>query len=228
MLYEGKIWLGTGEHPSARCRTRQTATVSLPGRPAPARPSPSRCWRRPSPARACPCSSRDVKGDRRRASAPPGVSTATASPSASTQCGVPGRLSSTARTPTAFWDVYRQRGGHRRPRHRRAKWGRTLLGPDPRPEPQRHAGRASCSILFRVADDEGLLLLDLKDSDVPCLTYVGEHRHRVHARPTATCPRRPVGSGHPAGAARHAGARRAAMLFFGEPALDIRRLDAAR
>ncbi len=44
--------------PSACCRRWQTAMVSLPGRPARAKPSPSRCWQRDFRTWACPCSSR--------------------------------------------------------------------------------------------------------------------------------------------------------------------------
>ncbi len=122
--------------------------------------------------------------------------------------------------PTTFWDIY-QEGGHA-VRATVSDMGPELLsrilGLTPAQEGILH-------IVFRIADDKGLLLIDLKDLRA-MLTYVNEHRteymmtygnitpQSVAAILRALLPLEQQGGD----------------LFFGEPALDIRdwmRTDAA-
>ncbi len=114
--------------------------------------------------------------------------------------------------PTTFWDIY-QEGGHA-VRATASDMGPELLsrilGLTPAQEGILH-------IVFRIADDKGLLLIDLKDLRA-MLTYVNEHRSEymmtygnitsqsVAAILRALLPLEQQGGD----------------LFFGEPALDIR------
>ena len=114
--------------------------------------------------------------------------------------------------PTTFWDIY-QEGGHA-VRATVSDMGSELLsrilGLTPAQEGILH-------IVFRIADDKGLLLIDLKDLRA-MLTYVNEHRSEymmtygnitsqsVAAILRALLPLEQQGGD----------------LFFGEPALDIR------
>ena len=113
--------------------------------------------------------------------------------------------------PTTFWDIYQQ-GGHA-VRATVSDMGPELLsrilGLTPAQEGILH-------IVFRIADDKGLLLIDLKDLRA-MLTYVNEHRteymmtygnitpQSVAAILRALLPLEQQGGD----------------LFFGEPALDI-------
>ena len=113
--------------------------------------------------------------------------------------------------PTTFWDIYQQ-GGHA-VRATVSDMGPELLsrilGLTPAQEGILH-------IVFRIADDKGLLLIDLKDLRA-MLTYVNEHRteymmtygnitpQSVAAILRALLPLEQQGG----------------ELFFGEPALDI-------
>ena len=113
--------------------------------------------------------------------------------------------------PTTFWDIY-QEGGHA-VRATVSDMGPELLsrilGLTPAQEGILH-------IVFRIADDKGLLLIDLKDLRA-MLTYVNEHRteymmtygnitpQSVAAILRALLPLEQQGGD----------------LFFGEPALDI-------
>ena len=113
--------------------------------------------------------------------------------------------------PTTFWDIY-QEGGHA-VRATVSDMGPELLS--------RILGLTSAQegilhIVFRIADDKGLLLIDLKDLRA-MLTYVNEHRteymmtygnitpQSVAAILRALLPLEQQGGD----------------LFFGEPALDI-------
>ena len=113
--------------------------------------------------------------------------------------------------PTTFWDIY-QEGGHA-VRATVSEMGPDLLsrilGLTPAQEGILH-------IVFRIADDKGLLLIDLKDLRA-MLTYVNEHRaeymmtygnitpQSVAAILRALLPLEQQGG----------------ELFFGEPALEI-------
>ena len=114
--------------------------------------------------------------------------------------------------PTTFWDIY-QEGGHA-VRASVSDMGPELLS---RILGLTAAQEGILHIVFRIADDKGLLLIDLKDLRA-MLTYVNEHRaeymmtygnitpQSVAAILRALLPLEQQGG----------------ELFFGEPALDIR------
>ena len=113
--------------------------------------------------------------------------------------------------PTTFWDIY-QEGGHA-VRASVSDMGPELLS---RILGLTAAQEGILHIVFRIADDKGLLLIDLKDLRA-MLTYVNEHRaeymmtygnitpQSVAAILRALLPLEQQGG----------------ELFFGEPALDI-------
>ena len=114
--------------------------------------------------------------------------------------------------PTTFWDIY-QEGGHA-VRATVSDMGPELLsrilGLTPAQEGILH-------IVFRIADDKGLLLIDLKDLRA-MLNYVNEHRSEYMMT---------YGNITPQSAAAIIRAllpleQQGGDLFFGEPALDIR------
>ena len=114
--------------------------------------------------------------------------------------------------PTTFWDIYQQ-GGHA-VRATVSDMGpeflSRILGLTPAQEGILH-------IVFRIADDKGLLLIDLKDLRA-MLTYVNEHRTEYMMT---------YGNITPQSAAAILRAllpleQQGGELFFGEPALDIR------
>ena len=113
--------------------------------------------------------------------------------------------------PTTFWDVY-QTGGHA-VRATVSDMGPELLsrilGLTPAQEGILH-------IVFRIADDKGLLLIDLKDLRA-LLNYVGEHRAEYQMT---------YGNITPQSVAAILRAllpleQQGGDLFFGEPALDL-------
>ena len=113
--------------------------------------------------------------------------------------------------PTTFWDVY-QTGGHA-VRATVSDMGPELLsrilGLTPAQEGILH-------IAFRIADDKGLLLIDLKDLRA-LLNYVGEHRAEYQMT---------YGNVTPQSVAAILRAllpleQQRGDLFFGEPALDL-------
>ena len=113
--------------------------------------------------------------------------------------------------PTTFWDIY-QEGGHA-VRATVSEMGPELLsrilGLTPAQEGILH-------IVFRIADDKGLLLIDLKDLRA-MLTYVNEHRAEYMM---------PYGNITPQSVAAILRAllpleQQGGELFFGEPALEI-------
>ena len=114
--------------------------------------------------------------------------------------------------PTTFWDIY-QEGGHA-VRATVSDMGPELLsrilGLTPAQEGILH-------IVFRIADNRGLLLIDLKDLRA-MLTYVNEHRSEymmtygnITSQSVAAILRALLPLEQQGG-----------ELFFGEPALDIR------
>lgn len=114
--------------------------------------------------------------------------------------------------PTTFWDIY-QEGGHA-VRATVSDMGPELLsrilGLTPAQEGILH-------IVFRIADNRGLLLIDLKDLRA-MLTYVNEHRSEymmtygnITSQSVAAILRELLPLEQQGG-----------DLFFGEPALDIR------
>ena len=117
--------------------------------------------------------------------------------------------------PTTFWDVY-QEGGHA-VRATVSDMGPELLS--------RILGLTAVQegilhIVFQIADDKGLLLIDLKDLRA-MLTYVSEHRAEYMM--TYGNNYAAVGGGDPAGAAAAGAAGRRAVFRgtgAGHPRLD--------
>lgn len=113
--------------------------------------------------------------------------------------------------PVSFWDIY-QEGGHP------VRVTISDMGPDlmSRILDLTPAQEGVLNIVFRIADDKGLLLIDLKDLRA-LLNYVSEHRNE-YTTIYGTISTQSVG-----------GILRALLplenqggeLFFGEPALDI-------
>ena len=113
--------------------------------------------------------------------------------------------------PTTFWDIY-QEGGHA-VRATVSEMGPELLsrilGLTPAQEGILH-------IVFRIADDKGLLLIDLKDLRA-MLTYVNEHRAEYMMTYGNITPQSVAAILRALLPLEHQGGE----LFFGEPALEI-------
>ena len=181
---DGTIFVGKSAKAGSFSRSRSpTAMGWSPGRPAPARPSPCRCWRRDFRARASR-SSRPIS----RATSPAFPSwarrkeafvSARQEPGFRLRAGpVPGRVLGPVR-----------RAGPSGARHDLGDGAAAAVAAD---GSQRGAG-GRAQYRFRVADEQGLLLLDLKD----LRAMLGYRRAsmRPNSRPnTAMCRSRPIGT----------------------------------
>jgi len=114
--------------------------------------------------------------------------------------------------PVAFWDIY-QESGHP-VRATVSDMGPELLS---RILGLTEAQQGVLNIVFRIADDNGLLLLDLKDLRA-MLSYVGEHRTEYVTGYGNIAPQSLGGIVRALLPLENQGGD----LFFGEPALDIR------
>ena len=114
--------------------------------------------------------------------------------------------------PTAFWDID-QEGGHP-VRATVSDMGPELLS---RILGLTDAQQGVLNIVFRIADDNGLLLLDLKDLRA-MLGYVSDHRAEYAASYGSIAPQSLGGILRALLPLENQGGD----LFFGEPALDIR------
>ena len=114
--------------------------------------------------------------------------------------------------PVVFWDLY-GKSGHP-VRTTISEMGPTLLG---RILDLSDAQVGALEVAFKLADDRGLLLLDLDDLRA-LLTFVAENRKEISAqlRPGE----RAVGRGDPARPADRSSAK-AREALFGEPALEL-------
>ncbi len=113
--------------------------------------------------------------------------------------------------PTCFWDIYGEKGLPLRTTV--SEMGPTLLA---RLMDLTETQTDILSIVFRIADDEGLLLLDTKDLR-SMLTYVGENSKEYSAR-YGNLPKQSINSILRGIVALES---QGADRFFGEPALDI-------
>ena len=119
--------------------------------------------------------------------------------------------------PVVFWDLFGQQGHPVRATV--TEMGPLLLA---RMMELNDAQEGVLNIAFRVADEQGLPLLDLKDLQA-LLVWLGEQRAARSAAPTATS-RRPRSA---RSSARCSCWRtRARASFLGEPALELRGPDA--
>jgi len=114
--------------------------------------------------------------------------------------------------PVAFWDIY-QEGGHP------VRCTVSDMGPDllSRILGLTEAQTGVLEIVFRIADDKGLLLLDMKDLRA-MLGYVGDHREEYLTTYGSISPQSLGGILR----ALLPLERQGGGLFFGEPDLDIR------
>ncbi len=207
MLYEGKIWVGTGEN--AVCLLPQMANRHglITGATGTGKTVSLKVLAEGFSEMGVPVFLADVKGDLAGMVKPGEHSEKIAERLA--KCGVP--TFQYRAWPTVFWDVYGEQGHPVRATV--SQMGPVLLG---RMLRLNDTQTGVLNILFRVADDEGMLLLDLKDLKA-MLAYVGEHARDYT-----------LNYGNVTAASIGAIQRAVAVLedqggnvFFGEPALDI-------
>ena len=165
MLYEGKIWLGTGEHPVCLLPQMANRHGLIAGATGTGKTVSLKVLAEGFSDMGVPVFLADIKGDLAGMVQPGTHSDNIAN--RLTQCGVPTFEYRTF--PTVFWDVFGKEGHPVRTTV--SEMGPTLLA---RLMNLNDTQAGVLSILFRVADDENMLLLDLKDLKV-MLAYVGEH-----------------------------------------------------
>ena len=207
MLYEGKIWLGTGEHPVCLLPQMANRHGLIAGATGTGKTVSLKVLAEGFSDMGVPVFLADIKGDLAGMVQPGTHSDNIAN--RLTQCGVPTFEYRTF--PTVFWDVFGKEGHPVRTTV--SEMGPTLLA---RLMNLNDTQAGVLSILFRVADDENMLLLDLKDLKA-MLAYVGEHAKEYT-----------LDYGNVSMASVGAIQRAVAMLedeggnaFFGEPALNI-------
>ena len=165
MLYEGKIWLGTGEHPVCLLPQMANRHGLIAGATGTGKTVSLKVLAEGFSDMGVPVFLADIKGDLAGMVQPGTHSDNIAN--RLTQCGVPTFEYRTF--PTVFWDVFGKEGHPVRTTV--SEMGPTLLA---RLMNLNDTQAGVLSILFRVADDENMLLLDLKDLKA-MLAYVGEH-----------------------------------------------------
>lgn len=207
MLYEGAIWLGTGEHPVCLLPQMANRHGLIAGATGTGKTVSLKVLAEGFSEMGVPVFLADIKGDLAGMVQPGTHSDAIAK--RLTQCGVP--TFEYRAFPTVFWDVFGKEGHPVRTTV--SEMGPTLLA---RLMNLNDTQAGVLSILFRVADDENMLLLDLKDLKA-MLAYVGEHAKEYT-----------LDYGNVSMASIGAIQRAVAMLedeggnaFFGEPALNI-------
>ncbi len=207
MLYEGKIWAGTGETPVFLLPQMANRHGLIAGATGTGKTVSLKVLAEGFSEMGVPVFLADIKGDLAGM-----VETGTHSEGIAkrlNKCGVPSFQYRDF--PTVFWDVYGKQGHPIRATV--SEMGPTLLS---RMLGLNDTQEGVLNILFRVADDEGMLLLDLKDLKA-MLAYVGEHAREYT-----------LDYGNVSTASIGAIQRAVAMLedqggdrFFGEPALNI-------
>lgn len=207
MLHEGKIWVGTGEKPVYLLPQMANRHGLIAGATGTGKTVSLKVLAEGFSDMGVPVFLADIKGDL-AGMVLPGTHNDHIN-ARLTSCGVPSFQYQAY--PTVFWDVF-GRSGHP-VRTTVSEMGPTLLA---RMLDLNETQAGVLSILFRVADDEGMLLLDLKDLKA-MLAYVGEHAREYTLE-----------YGNVSSASVGAIQRAVAMLedqggeeFFGEPALNI-------
>lgn len=207
MLYEGKIWVGTGEKPVCLLPQMANRHGLIAGATGTGKTVSLKVLAEGFSEMGVPVFLADVKGDLAGM-----VEVGTHSDAIGkrlVECGVP---SFEYRAfPTEFWDVFGKEGHPVRTTV--SEMGPVLLS---RLMGLNETQSGVMSIIFRVADDENMLLLDLKDLKA-MLAYVGEHAKDYT-----------LDYGNVSMASIGAIQRAVAMIedeggneFFGEPALNI-------
>ncbi len=207
MLYEGKIWVGTGEKPAMLLPQMANRHGLIAGATGTGKTVSLKVLAEGFSEMGVPVFLADIKGDLSGMVESGIHSDAIANRLG--QCGVPSFQYQ--EFPSVFWDVYGQQGHPVRTTV--SEMGPTLLA---RMLGLNDTQEGVLNILFRVADDEGMLLLDLKDLKA-MLAYVGEHARDYT-----------LDYGNVSTASIGAIQRAVAVLedqggdqFFGEPALEI-------
>ena len=207
MLYEDKIWVGTGAEPAMLLPWMANRHGLIAGATGTGKTVSLKVLAEGFSAMGVPVFLSDVKGDLAGMVRPGEHSEKIAERLA--VCGVPSFQYRSF--PTAFWDVYAKQGHPIRTTV--SEMGPLLLA---RMLQLNDTQAGVLNICFRVADDEGMLLLDIKDLKA-MLAYVGEHArdYTLHY-------------GNVSSASIGAIQRAVAVLedqggdqFFGEPALNI-------
>lgn len=207
MLYEGKIWVGTGEKPVCLLPQMANRHGLIAGATGTGKTVSLKVLAEGFSEMGVPVFLADVKGD--LAGMVEVGAHSDAIGKRLVECGVP---SFEYRAfPTEFWDVFGKEGHPVRTTV--SEMGPVLLS---RLMGLNETQSGVMSIIFRVADDENMLLLDLKDLKA-MLAYVGEHAKDYT-----------LDYGNVSMASIGAIQRAVAMLedeggneFFGEPALNI-------
>lgn len=207
MLYENRIWVGTGAAPVCLLPQMANRHGLIAGATGTGKTVSLKVLAEGFSAMGVPVFLADVKGDLSGMVRPGEHSDSLAQRLA--ECGVPSFQYQAF--PTVFWDVYGQQGHPVRATV--SEMGPLLLS---RMLGLNDTQAGVMNILFRVADDEGMLLLDIKDLKA-MLAYLGENAKKYTLQygnvSTATI-----------GAIQRAVAvleDQGGDLFFGEPALNI-------
>ena len=207
MLYEGKIWVGTGSQPVCLLPQMANRHGLIAGATGTGKTVSLKVLAEGFSEMGVPVFLADVKGDLAGMVRPGEHSDAIAQRLGS--CGV-GSFRYQA-FPTTFWDVYGEQGHPVRATI--SEMGPVLLS---RMLGLNETQSGVLNILFRVADDEGMLLLDIKDLKA-MLAYLGEHA-RDYTLEYGNVSVASVGAIQRAVAVLE---DQGGDLFFGEPALNI-------
>ena len=154
MLYDGKIWVGTGESPVCLLPQMANRHGLIAGATGTGKTVSLKVLAEGFSAMGVPVFLSDVKGDLAGMAVPGEHSDALAQRLGG--CGVPSFRYQDF--PTVFWDVYGEQGHPVRATV--SEMGPILLS---RMLGLNETQTGVMNILFRVADDEGMLLLDIKD-----------------------------------------------------------------
>ena len=177
MLYENKIWVGTGESPVCLLPQMANRHGLIAGATGTGKTVSLKVLAEGFSNMGVPVFLADVKGDLAGMVEVGQHSDGIAK--RLLQCGVPSFQY--CDFPAVFWDVYGKQGHSGRATV--SEMGPTLLA---RMLGLNDTQAGVLSILFRIADDEGMLLLDLKDLKA-MLAYIGENA-RDYTLDTATSP----------------------------------------
>ena len=207
MLYEGKIWVGTGEAPVCLLPQMANRHGLIAGATGTGKTVSLKVLAEGFSNMGVPVFLADIKGDLAGMVEVGQHSDGIAK--RLVKCGVPSFQY--CDFPAVFWDVYGKQGHPVRATV--SEMGPTLLS---RMLGLNDTQAGVLSILFRIADDEGMLLLDLKDLKA-MLAYIGENA-RDYTLDYGNISSATVGAIQRAvGVLEDEGGDK----FFGEPALNI-------
>ncbi|MGN0794381.1 MAG: helicase HerA-like domain-containing protein [Aristaeellaceae bacterium] len=207
MLYEGKIWVGTSDKPVCLLPQMANRHGLIAGATGTGKTVSLKVLAEGFSEMGVPVFLADIKGDLSGMVESGAHSDGIARRLG--KCGVPSFQYQ--EFPTVFWDVYGKQGHPVRATV--SEMGPTLLA---RMLDLNDTQTGVLNILFRVADDEGMLLLDLKDLKA-MLAYVGENA-RSYTLDYGNVTQASIGAIQRAVAQLE---DQGGDLFFGEPALEI-------